>query len=327
MRVHLSAPTKNRMLSFGYATAKLGEQLARLVDLAEDPAEADIQIWMGIPQRDMADSYRHIAPRFVWYTMCEQTRISPRWVGLFNQDAVLVPCAFCERVFRSCGVTAPIRVVHFGVDPSEHPFLDRPGRPTYTFFWQGTSLLTDRKCGCLVEQAFRELDLPDSRLLLKTIPYPGIPFDIRADDVHQIASWATPEQVQALDYEADCFVWPTRAEGFGLLALEKMSTGLPVICTDWSGPADFLRDDVAIPIRDYTMQASIYGAKCGQDAKVSLESLMAKMRWCYENREQAAEIGRAASFYVRHSWTWQNRTLPQLREALAALDIPLKEAA
>jgi glycosyltransferase involved in cell wall biosynthesis len=45
---------------------------------------------------------------------------------------------------------------------------------------------------------------------------------------------------------ADCFVLPSLAENFGVVLIEALSTGLPVIATRCGGPEDFVDDSVGV---------------------------------------------------------------------------------
>ncbi len=329
LKIHFSSYTNNPCISIGYVDIKLREQLARLVTLVDSPLACDVEVWFS----SLANLpwWRLIPERYIWYVVFEHTIVDPDQVRQINERmlAVWTPSTFCRDALVSGGVTIPVHVVPHGVDPGEFAPMDRPARDTYTFFWQGTNLEKDRKQGWVVQRAFEELDLPDARLILKTVPWPGGAMDMKLDRgrVHQIASWAKPHQIAELDMRADAFVWPTRAEGFGLIPLEKMATGLPCIVTDWSGPRDYLRDDIALPLRRYGMQESIYGPERGQDALVDPEELKEKMLWCYEHREEAAQIGRAASFYVRSCWTWDGLVFRALQDALKDLGASLKGAA
>ena len=44
----------------------------------------------------------------------------------------------------------------------------------------------------------------------------------------------------------DCLVLPTLIESGGAVLLEAMAMGLPVISTDWGGPADYVDDSCGI---------------------------------------------------------------------------------
>jgi glycosyltransferase involved in cell wall biosynthesis len=58
--------------------------------------------------------------------------------------------------------------------------------------------------------------------------------------------------VPELFRDADVFVFPTLADGMGLVVLEAMASGLPVIVTA-NGPGDLVRhgiDGFVVPIRD-----------------------------------------------------------------------------
>ncbi|CAI5493595.1 unnamed protein product [Closterium sp. Naga37s-1] len=47
---------------------------------------------------------------------------------------------------------------------------------------------------------------------------------------------------------ADCFVLPTRGEGWGRPIVEAMASGLPVIATNWSGITEYLNEENGYPL-------------------------------------------------------------------------------
>jgi glycosyltransferase involved in cell wall biosynthesis len=71
-------------------------------------------------------------------------------------------------------------------------------------------------------------------------------------DLFRHVPHVTQQQLADLYRQADVFVFPTLLEGLGLVVLEAMASGLPVITTA-SGPSDVVRDGVdgfVVPIRD-----------------------------------------------------------------------------
>jgi L-malate glycosyltransferase len=50
-------------------------------------------------------------------------------------------------------------------------------------------------------------------------------------------------------WAANCFVLPSHAENFGVVLIEALSTGLPVISTRCGGPEDIITDEVGLLLR------------------------------------------------------------------------------
>jgi glycosyltransferase involved in cell wall biosynthesis len=115
-------------------------------------------------------------------------------------------------------------------------------------------------------------------------------------------------QMGSLYRSADCFITPTRGEGWGLPILEAMACGLPVIATDWSAHTDFVRDDNAYPVRVAELIPA--KAKCPyyegfRWAQPDEEHMAHLMRYVYEHQEEAASKGQLAAEESLTRWTWQ----------------------
>ncbi|KAJ1630875.1 hypothetical protein T492DRAFT_73895 [Pavlovales sp. CCMP2436] len=94
-------------------------------------------------------------------------------------------------------------------------------------------------------------------------------------------------QLAALYREVDGFVLPTRAEGWGLPAMEAMATALPVIVTNHSGPTAFIDESNSLPL-PYTHLFP--DGRCEPDGS-TLEKLMLAL---VDDRPRARALGRAA---------------------------------
>ncbi len=80
-------------------------------------------------------------------------------------------------------------------------------------------------------------DGPDAAAIRQTASEAGV-----ADRVHLLGHVSDERKYQALAV-ADIFVSCSQHEGFGLVFLEAMAFGLPVVCYDRGGQADFLSTD------------------------------------------------------------------------------------
>jgi glycosyltransferase involved in cell wall biosynthesis len=102
-------------------------------------------------------------------------------------------------------------------------------------------------------------------------------------------------------HNGDVFVFPSLAEGFGLVILEAMSCGLPVITTNHTGAPDVMIDGqhgFIVPIRD-------------------AQAIAERISWGIDNREALAAMGNAAAAQAR-LFTWE-RFRADVREAYKSM--------
>jgi glycosyltransferase involved in cell wall biosynthesis len=242
------------------------------------------------------------------YSMFEGTGLEERWQRA-NKTAerMLVPHEFLVDVMRKNGIRIPIHVVPGGTCPAEFPVIERSpfesGKP-YTFL--ALADRAERKGWDMVWGAFhRAFGLSrDVRLIVKARGDALSRFTL-SDFDRRVSFWteATPNMVDVYD-QADCFVFPTRGEGWGMPPREFAMTGKPTIVTRWSGVEDGI-DQYALPLNHVKMvPANLRGG--GEWAFPDIDEIAEKMRWCYDHRDEARAHGLKAAQWLRANQTWDH---------------------
>ncbi len=245
----------------------------------------------------------------------ETTRIPFSWVNRINKfDAIFVPCEQNIKMMKDSGISIPIELIHWGVDENLFYPLEREPKEKFTFGTMG-SLSIRKGTDILVEafqRAFPLREYPDVELICKT-SHNFYPFNVK-DPRIQVRMLAVEHDDLIRDFfkKVDVFVFPTRGEGFGLPPLEAMATGIPAIVTDWSGPVDYMNDEVgwSIPYKmSYAKDFSekLYKEDCGEWAEPDIDILVNLMRYTYENRDEVKKKGKVAAEYVKKEWLWKDK--------------------
>lgn len=326
----------NEFHSYGYSGLKLAAALraawqfddtngassnCRLVDLLPEVGGIrDGSEWQGAPWRFEGTVVALVLPswlphlradRVIAFTMFEGYGLPRERVALVNRysDGVLVPSAWCADGFRESGVTVPIGIVPLGVEPEDWPLGGSRTAPTqpYRFLWNG--LPDVRKGWDLVYKAFWDAFRGSDEVELVLHFREGLPVGQGFGDtnVQVITGYHSRPIVWRMLRDADCYVFPSRAEGWGLPPREAACTGLPVIATDYGGLAEEI-ENWALPVRicketetrfkDSEDEAFLIGEPCGRD-------LADRMRWCFENQEAARAHGEQAARWLRAHGTWE----------------------
>lgn len=272
--------------------------------------QAGAMIWHDQPRDQWLDSpfKKNIA-----IVPFETTRIPRSWVHKLNNfDALFVPCEQNIQMMRDSGVKVPIELIHWGVDSTKYYPVERPEDGIFTFGHMGA--LSIRKGTDLLVQAFLEAfpTEKDVRLICKS-SQPTYRFGVqdRRVVVH-LDHWTHEEMLNQFFKQVDCFVFPTRGEGFGLTPLEAMATGIPAIVTGWSGPMEYMTPETGwlldykmVPAKDFSEK--LYKEDCGDWAEPSKADLIAKMRYAYEHQDEVKAKGKAAAEHVKQNWLWQDK--------------------
>lgn len=247
-------------------------------------------------------------PYRIIYTMFESTKIPDDWREYLKAaDLVLVPSKWCQEVFAKGGVKSS--VVPLGYDDHAFTYKEHHNRrdagEVFTFLhYNGYNI---RKGFIELIQAFKAEFEPDEpvRLVIKTnLKNPPFPFiKEKYPNIDVINSEVTATELGAICQNADCFVFPSRGEGFGITPLEAMATGCPVIVPNAHGISEYFNDDCMYEVKVGSMCPGIYarykGVDVGQMYVSDVQHLRSQMRYVYEHQDEAIEKGRRASEYAK----------------------------
>lgn len=137
----------------------------------------------------------------------------------------------------------------------------------------------------------------------------------------------SPADMLALYGLADAFVFPSRAEGWGLPLIEALACGVPSIATFHSGHTEYLsvvREDVLaidhlmepITDRDFIrIWPSAYG-QCGEWASPDPASIAARMREMISNYPERVRRAAHASEVIRERFDWSRSASTAFRSLM-----------
>ncbi len=283
------------------------------------PDAKDPQVVFG-----QGDAFGRNFGRFkIGYTMLEVNGLPDEWVRQANMmDEVWVPSPFNAVTFQESGVRRPISVMPLGIDADYFNPAITGHRIGEAFTFLSVFEWGERKAPEVLLRAFNEaFRRTDEAVLLCKV----VNSDLGVNVAEQIKALRlrpdggriefllnTPApyyQLGSLYRSADCFVLPTRGEGWGMPILEAMACGLPVIATDWSAHRAFMNDRNAYPLRVKRLIPAV--AKCPyytgfQWADPDEDHLRHLLRYVYEHRDEAEKKGLAAAEEVSTQWTLQH---------------------
>lgn len=254
-------------------------------------------------------------------TMFESDKIPEDWPDyLAMADEVIVPSRWCQKVFKESGIDST--VVPLGYNDRVFKPLDRSDHKGKPFTFIHYNSFNMRKGFAEIFQAFTEEfgDDPNVRLILKTTDRrPAIPiFKQEYPNIEVICGQVSEHELLDILGSADCMVYPSRGEGFGITPLEAMATGLPTIVPNAHGISEYFDPNYMLEVKVGEMCPALYqrfkGQDVGQMVVCDVKHLRKQMRYVYKHQEWAKELGQKASEYVT-KYTYRN-TAEKLAEVI-----------
>jgi glycosyltransferase involved in cell wall biosynthesis len=226
-------------------------------------------------QKEEAELFPELAP-------CLGSAKEPQWKLERKQkeielaDQIFVASSITKQSLLNAGVNSEkIAVIPYG-SPLDY-FSPQP-KQDLLFRAIFVGRIGARKGVHYLLQAWQKMKLKDAELLLVGVnEFPTNYLEKYAECCKYISSVPHKELNQYYS-SANVLVFPSLVEGFGLVLLEAMACGIPIIATYNTAAPDLITDGVEgflIDIRDEN-------------------ALQKKLEWCYQNPEELKLMGKAA---------------------------------
>ena len=266
-------------------------------------------------------------------TMFETDRLAPEWVAACNRmDEVWVPSRFNLETFAASGVERsklvmmPEAVDSNFFDPSRHSAYPLPNPARFNFLsifeWssrKGWDVLIaaylrefsaqDDVCLWLRTYLFSKPDGDPAQEIRRRIDAFTASLGLEGKDlprIELIAEQVPSDQLPGLYLACDCYVAPSRGEGWGRPQHEAMLMERPVIATNWSANTEFMTEETSYLI-DYEMvearglEPELWHYKGHRWANPSETHLRSLMRRVFIAPDEARAKGQAARKHMaRH---------------------------
>lgn len=265
------------------------------LELTTEPQ--DIGLCLHIPP-----AIQHMHSKFkILYTMIEGDEVPDSWKPFLDMaDKIIVPTHWVQSVFAKAGYET--HVINLGYDSEIFTYRERVRGDKFRFLHY--EAFQNRKGWQDLLEAWSGIqENEDVELIFKTIlPHNEIPEEVMQYQNIKVISGELPHRcLNDILHMADCFVFPSRGEGFSLPPLEAMATGLPVILTNGHSHTEYYDErymygvpaDIRIPARYSNWEDQ------GNFVRASYSSLEKVLQHVYMNPDEAYAKGKLASEMVK----------------------------
>lgn len=228
---------------------------------------------------------RHTAAR-------EPLRLARRRAEWQAADLVIAASGFTRDTYARAGLDATkVRVVPYGAPPPlprDTALADASSAAPLTLLWAGTFSI--RKGAHYLLEAWRSASL-GRHARLKIFGAVDLPDRLLHPLPEGVSLHGSIPRPSLLDEyrRADALIFPTLCDGFGMVATEAWSCGLPVITTACAGAADLLKphaNGLLLPAGN-------------------AEAIATAVHWCLDHRGELAAM-RESALATAAGWQWSD---------------------
>ncbi len=295
-------PKEHRCLDTTYSEAELTQENPYSINLLNFNAEVMPDFLENIGSDYLEDKYN------IGYWAWELPEFPPEWEWLFQYyNEIWVPSNYCSEALSIVSPVPVIKIMH-SIDLSV-PSLQREaiGLPKekfiFLFVFDFHSTVA-RKNPIAVIEAFKQaFGQTNDQVLLVIKSSNGKRYPEQYNHLKSIAegypiqfldTYLSKEELNALFYNANCYVSLHRSEGFGLTMAEAMSYGKPVIATGYSANTEFMNVGNSFLVKyklvEVTEDSGSY-KKGNIWADPDVEHAACLMHYIFHNYKDAQQVG------------------------------------
>jgi len=270
----------------------------------------------------------------IW-SVFESTIIPDTILNIIKQHKLWIPSEWGKKIAVSNGINPDlISVVPEGVDINLYnPYL-KPRDNIFRFLLIGKYEIRKSINECLEAFALEYGNNPSFELVIKsdffkdpTEKYNELMDKIKSLNVNNIKlvwGYQTKEELVNLYRYSTVFLFPTKAEGWGLPLIEAAATGLPLITTYYSAQTEFLQDiktscvfvpyelnDINCP--EYKSFYPAINNNYGRWANITVDNIRLALKEAYTNYSALSQQATKNSDIIRSKYSWANSAIKSLK--------------
>lgn len=232
------------------------------------------------------------------YSMIESTKIPNQWVKILNSnfDAVVVPSSFLVDIYKNSGVKIPIFTLPHGIYLNDFLKIPTKNKSNYPFVFGMSAAFWPRKNHISLLKAFIKEFGNDSNVVLKLHGRFGdeeiikkIRKVIQKNKIRNVKliskKFSQKEYISFLQ-SIDCYVCPSKGEGYSVTPREAMALAVPCIITDNTAHSELCKTGFPICIPSHEKKPADYrkqfGCYCGYNFNCQITDIQKALRLVYE---------------------------------------------
>lgn len=251
--------------------------------------ESNNKIYLGYPR----EIERKEGERLFLITAFEADKLPQDWKEKCRYfDVVIVPSVWCQKLFIESGVAPPVEMMIQGTDNFD--LIKKDFSSPFRFLHYNAFSDDQRKGWDLAAAAFTNVfgRYEKVELILKARTHDNekdIKSVSRKGNIKILVKNMNRREIESLQEDVHCLVFPSRGEGIGLPPIETMARGIPTIVTNATGMSESAL--FGIPLEKHTSVDAVYrgitwDGSSGQWVEPEKEELEEKMFYVYHNYQR-----------------------------------------